>query len=159
VDTLPFSTDMYIIFEGIDAAGKDVLRAEFEKRTGFRHNAITRLFASQLVYSAYYKRPLWMNQAARIEYIQDAQRFIRLHKPLTVFVTADDEVTRARMRTRGENPVEHPDPSVAKVLFRSMIRVLGVPDRLLLEIDTSNNPPLSTLAMMVESRVKTLEGK
>jgi len=149
---------MYLIFEGIDAAGKDVLRAEFEKKTGYRHNAITRLFASQLVYSAYYKRPLWTNQKTREAYVQDAKKFIRVFRPLIVLVTANDEVTRARMRIRGEDPIDHPDPVLARVLFRSAIRVLEVPEKLFLEIDTTENPPLHTLAAIVESRVRTLEG-
>lgn len=148
---------MIVIFEGSDRTGKDVLRQTFEKRNSYANTCITRLFFSQFVYAYYYKRPLWTNHALRLDYIDTIRKFVYQFEPLVVFTTASQEVINERITRCGEDVNAHGSIEVINALYRKMFKLAKLPDRLLLVIDTTNNPSLNTLADIVQSRVNNLE--
>ena len=148
---------MILIFEGSDRTGKDALRQVFEKRNSYANTCVTRLFFSQLVYAYYYKRPLWTNPSLRASYAGVMQLFIKQFQPLVVFTTASQEVINERITRCGEDVNAHGSIEVINALYRKMFKLAKLPDRLLLVIDTTNNPSLNTLADIVQSRVNNLE--
>jgi len=149
---------MVIVFEGPDASGKDVLRNVFMQRTSYAHTAVTRFGLSQLVYSAYFKRPLWTVPLQRRAYVDMLKKFTRVVKPLTVFTYATQDAVDARVKSRGEDPALQPSVMATYTLYKQVISMVGIPDKLLVMIDTTGDPPLTTLSEVVESRIRTLEG-
>ncbi len=149
---------MIVIFEGPDAAGKDVVRDKFEELTKYEHTCVTRFYLSQLVYSRYYKRPQWESQGQRMKMERDIKKFLLLVNPLIVYCYADCGVLEDRIRRRGEKVEAQPDCEVIKDLFEKIFTEYHV-ERNLLRLDTSLCPPLEELSYRIVGKIKSLEGK
>jgi hypothetical protein len=87
------------------------------------------------------------------------RKFIKQFQPLIVFTTAAQDVINDRIKKCGEDVNAHGSIEVINALYRKMFKLAKLPDRLLLVIDTTNNPSPDALANIVQSRVNTLEEK
>jgi len=148
-----------VVFEGADASGKDTLKDAVEQRSGYAHNCVMRFGFSQLVYGAYYRRPIWTDLRKRREHVFLVRGFIRLARPLYVYTYASRETLEKRILARGESLDTQPSPDTVHGLFLDMFELVGISNRALLAIDTTGDPPVTTLARIVESRIKTLEDR
>ncbi len=77
-------------------------------------------------------------------------------KPLFVYMTADEGVLDKRIRSRGEDPSESPNPSAVKLAFEQWIDTLGLDERLL-RIDTTCDPDMDSLVETVVNKIKKLQ--
>lgn len=146
---------MLVIFEGPDAAGKTSLLRKFNTVTGYSHITVDRLHLSHMVYARYYCRKEFTDLALRTAAASAVKKFVVEEKPLIVFVRADPHVLMKRIRDRGEDPDQEPDPVQVEEIYEEEIRELGIHERLL-RLDTSFAPDLEGLARRIEGKVDSL---
>ncbi len=149
---------MLVIFEGADGAGKGVLLRAFRSLTNFAHLEWDRGYLSRLVYSEYYKRPMFTMPKLRKTAIAEFKKFVRVNKPLIVYLKADPEVLAKRIVCRGEDLSEGPDPRVVVPMFERWLHELDFMDRVL-EIDTTNEPDLEKLSIQIVKKINQLQCK
>lgn len=123
-----------IIFEGVDASGKDYMHKAFSKYTDFHYFGMTRGFVSAIVYTKLYSRRFNLGGHHRL-----AKRFMPIFQPLIVYCYATDEVLMNRLMARKETV-----PSIVQFrktdeLFKQVLKEY-VPAKNLVRIDTSSNP-------------------
>ena len=145
-----------LIFEGADASGKDILKTTIEKSGDYSHTCVMRFGFSQLVYGAYFKRPIWTNPKKRLAHVTVVRNLLKAVRPLYVYTYATPETLRERILRRGEKPELQPDSTAIDVLYRQMFELVGINGYQLLELDTTGDPDLNELVKSVEVKIQAL---
>lgn len=144
---------MLVVFEGPDGAGKTLLMREFNEATNYKHVAVDRMYLSHMVYARCFRRATCKTDIDAQAVFKD---FLRSMKPLIVYMTASVEVLNERIKSRGENPADGPDPIFVMDLYSSYIKAT-VPKECLLEIDTTSSPDLHDLTARITRKIKALK--
>ena len=147
---------MIVIFEGPDGAGKDFARRAFEQANNYRHLCITRAWLSQFTYACLYKRNDILDFEKYYVLCQEWYRFLRDFSPLTVLVLASPGVLAARLIKRGEDPTIKPVPASQVEIFKKIAKNI-IPSRMLLNLNTTNNPTRDAISLVIEKKIKKLE--
>lgn len=149
---------MIVVWEGMDASGKDVLRACFERMTEFGHTCVVRLHLSDLVYARYFGRPRWTDRTVREKFIVGARKFIEVMQPLYVYVTASNQTLARRIENRGESLRDQPRMDTVREYFEDSIRIFGLEHSSnFVRVQTDIGLTLTGACRIVERAVRDLE--
>jgi len=140
-----------IILEGPADSGKSQLKEVIEQRSSYASTVMVGFGISQLVYAAYFKRPLWTSAALRDAHVAMVRRFLRAVHPLYVLTRTSSVVSDFRAAAR-------PSADAVYKLYLQMFTLVGVPACRLLKINMLGTLQASQVSGIIESRVRTMAG-
>lgn len=140
-----------IIFEGLDASGKDYLRLGFSEYTNHRYICVTRMFISSVVYAELYSRA--SESAAHFNMLI---KFMSQFNPCVVYCDAHDGVLDARILQRGEEAVDPVLRAKTRAIYERVL-LERVPAKNLVRIDTSRNPAIEHMSKVILETLKTID--
>lgn len=150
---------MLVIFEGPDGSGKSLLRREFDKQTNYEHMSCDRMYLSFFVYAQMFGRNEFTSDKARKKLEADFRVFMKIMKPMIVYMKAKQSTLEERIRARGEDPREGPEASLSMTLYAHWIDHLKIQNRVV-TIDTTGDPDLDSLVKLISNKIKVLsQGK
>lgn len=138
---------MWVIFEGLDKAGKGTLEWEFLKATNFKHMVIDRGPMGYMTFDKLFDRETKLGNQ---DFIHQARKITKNQDFMVVYCYASEDVVAKRLEEHNE---ECPyDYGKAQKLLRDNIRRYYKPEKTL-ELDTS----YKTVAECVQLIIKKLE--
>ena len=138
---------MWVIFEGLDKAGKGTLEWEFLKATNFKHMVIDRGPMGYMTFDKLFNRETKLGNQ---DFIHQARKITKNQDFMVVYCYASEDVVAKRLEEHNE---ECPyDYGKAQKLLRDNIRRYYKPEKTL-ELDTS----YKTIAECVQLIIKKLE--
>lgn len=138
---------MWVVFEGLDKAGKTTLEWEFLKATNFKHMVIDRGPMGYMTFDKLFDRETKLGNQ---DFIHQARKIMKNQDFMVVYCFASEEVAAKRLEEHNE---ECPyDYGKAQKLLRDNVRRYYRPERTL-ELDTSN----MTISECVQKIVEKLE--
>lgn len=147
-----------VIFEGVDGSGKGTLLRAFREATRYAHLEWDRGYLSRLVYAQYYGRPTYTDPKLLKESISEFKKFLKTSRPLVVYLYAREDVLNKRIRARGEDPSQSPNPVVVSGIFNKWLEYFDLEERLA-TFDTSGDPDLGKMVDVITKRLKQLQRK
>lgn len=124
---------MWVIFEGLDKAGKTTLEWEFLKATNFKHIVVDRGPVGYKVFDELFGRN---NKLSEQEFIHQARKMMKNKDFMVVYLKCDAEVAEARIEVE-DNEVCPYDYKKAQKLYDKEVHRYYKSDRVL-EIDTTD---------------------
>lgn len=122
---------MWVIFEGLDKAGKTTLEWEFLKATNFKHMVIDRGPVGYLVFDKLFNRSTKLGDQ---EFIHQARKIMKSGDFMVVYCTVEKDHAAARLLAHNE---ECPyDYAKAQKLYRDAIHRYYYGKKVL-EVDTT----------------------
>ena len=138
---------MWVIFEGLDKAGKGTLEWEFLKATNFKHMVIDRGPMGYMTFDKLFDRETKLGNQ---DFIHQARKITKNQDFMVVYCYASEDVVAKRLEEHNE---ECPyDYGKAQKLLRDNIHRYYKPEKTL-ELDTS----YKTIAECVQLIIKKLE--
>lgn len=138
---------MWVIFEGLDKAGKGTLEWEFLKTTNFKHMVIDRGPMGYMTFDKLFDRETKLGNQ---DFIHQARKITKNQDFMVVYCYASEDVVAKRLEEHNE---ECPyDYGKAQKLLRDNIRRYYKSEKTL-ELDTS----YKTIAECVQLIIKKLE--
>ena len=122
---------MFVIFEGLDKAGKGTLEREFLKATNFKHMVIDRGPMGYMTFDKLFGRSTKIGDYSFIHY---ARKITKSNDYMIVYCVADRETAEARIAAHNETcPYDY---DKAQKLYRDNIRRYYRSDKVI-EVDTT----------------------
>lgn len=138
---------MWVVFEGLDKAGKTTLEWEFLKATNFKHMVIDRGPMGYMTFDKLFDRETKLGNQ---DFIHQARKIMKSQDFMVVYCYASEEVATKRLKEHNE---ECPyDYGKAQKLLRDNVRRFYKPEKTL-ELDTSN----MTISECVQAIIEKLE--
>lgn len=138
---------MWVIFEGLDKAGKTTLEWEFLKATNFKHMVIDRGPVGYMTFDKLFNRETKLGNQ---DFIHHARKIMKNQDFMVVYCFASEEVVAKRLAEHNE---ECPyDYGKAQKLLRDNVNRYYKPEKVL-ELDTSN----MTISECVQKIIEKLE--
>lgn len=141
---------MWVIFEGLDKAGKTTLEWEFLKATNYKHIVIDRGPASYMTFDKLFNRETKLGNQT---FIKQARKINKSKDFFVVYCYASEDVAAKRLKEHNEEcPYNY---SKAQKLLRDNIKRYYNQNKVI-EIDTSNMTPDECVKLIVE-KLKEIE--
>lgn len=138
---------MWVIFEGLDKAGKTTLEWEFLKATNFKHMVIDRGPVGYMVFDKLFDRETKLGNQ---DFIHHARKIMKNPDFMVVYCFASEEVVAKRLSEHSEKcPYNY---GKAQKILKENVRRFYKPEKTL-ELDTSDK----TISECIQEIVKKLE--
>lgn len=138
---------MWVVFEGLDKAGKTTLEWEFLKATNFKHMVIDRGPMGYMTFDKLFDRETKLGNQ---DFIHQARKIMKSQDFMVVYCFASEEVAAKRLAEHNEEcPYNY---GKAQKLLRDNVRRFYKPEKTL-ELDTSN----MTIPECVKAIIEKLE--
>lgn len=135
---------MWVIFEGLDKAGKTTLEWEFLKATNFKHVVIDRGPVGYMTFDKVLGRETKLGNQ---EFIHQARKIMKSGDFMVVYCTVDEATAEERLMLHGETcPYDY---AKAQKLYRDNVRRYYKPEKTL-ELDTTNKSIGECVELIVE---------
>lgn len=144
---------MFVIFEGLDKAGKTTLEWEFLKATNFKHMVIDRGPMGYMTFDKLFGRSTKLGDRDFVHY---ARKITKSDDYMIVYCTVDKEIADKRLEEHGETcPYDY---AKAQKLYRDNVRRYYREDKTL-ELDTGVHSIEECVALIVEKLQEVLKGE
>lgn len=135
---------MFVVFEGLDKAGKGTLEWEFLKATNFKHMVIDRGPMGYMTFDKIFGRSTKLGDRDFIHY---ARKITKSDDYLIVYCTVNESVAKERLEAHNETcPYDYGE---AQQLYRRNIERYYKPEKVI-EIDTTVLPVGRCVELIVE---------
>lgn len=135
---------MWVIFEGLDKAGKTTLEWEFLKATNFKHMVIDRGPVGYMTFDKIFGRSTKLGDR---DFIHHSRKIMKNPDFIVVYCFANDEVAAERLKEHNEKcPYDYGE---AQKLLRNNIRRFYKSEKVL-ELDTSYRMFSECVQMIIE---------
>lgn len=135
---------MFVVFEGLDKAGKTTLEWEFLKATNFKHMVIDRGPMGYMTFDKIFGRSTKLGDR---DFIHFARKITKSDDYMIVYCTVDKNVADARLKAHNETcPYDY---NKAQKLYRDNVHRYYRADKVL-EIDTTFLPIERCVELIVE---------
>lgn len=142
---------MFVVFEGLDKAGKGTLEREFLKATNFKHMVIDRGPAGYMTFDKIFGRSTKLGDRDFIHY---ARKITKSNDYLIVYCVANRSVVEERLKAHNETcPYDYDE---ASELYRKNVYRYYKPCKIV-EIDTTFLPVGRCVELIVE-KLKEVTG-
>lgn len=142
---------MFVVFEGLDKAGKGTLELEFLKATNFKHIVIDRGPAGYLAFDSIFKR---QTEEGVDEFASNAQTMMETNSFMVVYCRAPVEVAIKRIVEHNETcPYDY---KVAQSVYDWCVGSLYDMDRVVV-IDTTK--PIEECVNEIIKKMEVLKGE
>lgn len=122
---------MWVIFEGLDKAGKTTLEWEFLKATNFKHMVIDRGPVGYLTFDKLFGRETKLGNQ---EFIHQARKIMKSDNFMVVYCTVEKEIAEERLMLHGETcPYDY---EKAQKLYKNNVHRF-YHDNKVIEVDTT----------------------
>lgn len=123
---------MWVIFEGLDKAGKTTLEWEFLKATNFKHMIIDRGPIGYMTFDKIFNRE---DNNSKQDFIHHARKIMKSNDFMVVYCTVDKEIAYERLKFHNEScPYDY---GKAQKLYHDNVCRFYRPEKTL-ELDTTN---------------------
>lgn len=144
---------MWVIFEGLDKAGKTTLEWEFLKATNFKHMVIDRGPMGYMTFDKLFDRETKLGNQ---DFIHQARKIMKNQDFMVIYCFASEDVVAKRLNEHNE---ECPyDYGKAQKLLRDNVRRFYKPEKTL-ELDTSNKTISECVQMIIEKLEEVRKGE
>ena len=144
---------MWVIFEGLDKAGKTTLEWEFLKATNFKHIVIDRGPVGYMTFDKIFGRETKLGNQV---FIKQARKVSKSQDFVVVYCYASEDVVAKRLKEHNEEcPYNY---GKAQKLLRDNIKRFYSQDKVI-EIDTSNMTPVECVELIVEKLKEVQQGE
>lgn len=144
---------MWVIFEGLDKAGKTTLEWEFLKATNFKHVVIDRGPVGYMTFDKIFGRGTKLGNQ---EFIHQARKIMKSNDFMVVYCTVEKETVEERLALHGETcPYDY---IKAQKLYRDSVRRYYRPEKTL-ELDTTNKSIDECVELIVEKLKEVQQGE
>lgn len=144
---------MWVIFEGLDKAGKTTLEWEFLKATNFKHMVIDRGPMGYMTFDKLFDRETKLGNQ---DFIHQARKIMKNQDFMVVYCFASEDVVAKRLNEHNE---ECPyDYGKAQKLLRDNVRRFYKPEKTL-ELDTSDKTISECVQMIIEKLEEVRKGE
>lgn len=144
---------MWVIFEGLDKAGKTTLEWEFLKATNFKHMVIDRGPMGYMTFDKLFDRETKLGNQ---DFIHQARKIMKNQDFMVVYCFASEDVAAKRLNEHNE---ECPyDYGKAQKLLRDNVRRFYKPEKTL-ELDTSDKSIPECVQMIIEKLEEVRKGE
>jgi deoxyadenosine/deoxycytidine kinase len=144
---------MWVIFEGLDKAGKGTLEWEFLKATNFKHMVIDRGPMGYMTFDKLFNRETKLGNQ---DFIHQARKISKNQDFMIVYCHASEDVVAKRLKEHNEEcPYNY---GKAQKLLRDNIKRFYSQDKVI-EIDTSNMTPAECVELIVEKLKEVNKGE
>ncbi len=144
---------MWVIFEGLDKAGKTTLEWEFLKATNFKHVVIDRGPVGYMTFDVLFDRE---TNCGKQEFIHQARKSMKSNEYMVVYVYCDSKVAEKRLSDHGEAcPYNY---NKAQKLLRDNVRRFYKPNKTL-QLDTSTKTIDECVKLIVEKLSEVQKGE
>lgn len=144
---------MWVVFEGLDKAGKTTLEWEFLKATNFKHMVIDRGPMGYMTFDKLFDRETKLGNQ---DFIHQARKIMKNQDFMVVYCYASKDVAAKRLEEHNE---ECPyDYGKAQKLLRDNVRRFYKPEKTL-ELNTSNKSIPECVQMIVEKLEEVRKGE
>ena len=135
---------MFVVFEGLDKAGKTTLEWEFLKATNFKHMVIDRGPMGYMTFDEIFGRSTKLGDFNFIHY---ARKITKSDDFLIVYCVVDKKVAEQRLQFHKETcPYDY---DKAQKIYRNNIKRYYKADKVI-EIDTTNRSAAECVELIVE---------
>ena len=135
---------MFVVFEGLDKAGKGTLEWEFLKATNFKHMVIDRGPMGYMTFDKLFGRSTKLGDRDFIHY---ARKITKSNDYMIVYCTVDKNVAEERLKAHNETcPYDYDE---AQKLYRKNIRRFYNMSKVL-ELNTTNRSVKECVELIVE---------
>lgn len=135
---------MWVIFEGLDKAGKTTLEWEFLKATNFKHMVIDRGPVGYMTFDKIFGRETKLGTQS---FIHHARKIMKSDDFMVVYCSASKEVVEERLRDHNETcPYDY---IKAQKIYRDSVRRFYKNDKTL-ELDTTNKSVEECVELIVQ---------
>lgn len=135
---------MFVVFEGLDKAGKGTLEHAFLKATNFKHIVIDRGPMGYMTFDKLFGRSTKLGDRDFIHY---ARKITKSDDYMIVHCVVDTQVAMERISAHGETcPYDY---GKAQKLYRNNVRRYYQSDKVV-EVDTTSLPVESCVKLIVE---------
>ena len=144
---------MWVIFEGLDKAGKGTLEQGLLKATNYKHIVIDRGPVGYMVFDKLFNRE---TQLGNQVFIKQARKVSKSQDFVVVYCYASEDVVAKRLKEHNEEcPYNY---GKAQKLLRDNIKRFYSQDKVI-EIDTSNMTPVECVELIVEKLKEVQQGE
>lgn len=144
---------MWVIFEGLDKAGKTTLEWEFLKATNFKHVVIDRGPISYMIFDKLFNRE---TKPGNQVFIKQAREVNKSKDFIVVYCYASEDVVAKRLKEHNEEcPYNY---GKAQKLLRDNIKRFYNQNKVI-EIDTSTMTPAECVELIVEGLREVQQGE
>lgn len=144
---------MWIIFEGLDKAGKTTLEWEFLKATNFKHMVIDRGPMGYMTFDKLFDRETKLGNQ---DFIHQARKIMKSKDFMVVYCFASEKVAADRLNEHNEKcPYDY---GKAQKLLRDGIRRFYKPEKTL-ELDTGSHNIEECVKLIIEKMQEVLKGE
>lgn len=141
---------MFVVFEGLDKAGKTTLEWEFLKATNFKHIVIDRGPIGYMVFDKIFDRA---TKIGNNNFIHQARKLTKSKDFMIVYCFANESIVKKRLAEHNETcPYNY---TKAQKLYESNIKRFYKSEKVL-EIDTTNQSIEECVKLIVE-KVKEVQ--
>lgn len=144
---------MFVIFEGLDKAGKTTLEWEFLKATNFKHVVVDRGPIGYMTFDKLFGRSTKLGDRDFIHY---ARKITKSDDYMIVYCTVDKKVADIRLKEHNETcPYDY---DKAQKLYRTNIRRFYKLDKVV-EVNTTNRSIEECVNMIVDKLQEALKSE
>ena len=144
---------MWVIFEGLDKAGKTTLEWEFLKATNFKHLVVDRGPVGYKVFDKLIGRDTKLGDQ---EFIHQARKIMKNKDFMVVYVHCDEAVAEKRLKRYSETcPYDY---AKAQKFYRDNVRRYYKPEKTL-ELDTTNKSIDECVELIVQKLKEVQQGE
>lgn len=144
---------MWVIFEGLDKAGKTTLEWEFLKATNFKHMVIDRGPIGYKLFDKLFERDTKLGNQ---DFIYQARKICKNKDFTIVYCTCDVDTALERIKEHNE---ECPyDYAKAQKMYKDDVRRYYRPDKLVV-VDTTNTSIEDCVKLIVEKLEEVQRGE
>lgn len=144
---------MWVIFEGLDKAGKTTLEWELLKATNFKHMVIDRGPMGYMTFDKLFDRETKLGNQ---DFIHQARKIMKNQDFMVVYCFASEDVVAKRLNEHNE---ECPyDYGKAQKLLRNNVHRFYKPEKIL-ELDTSDKTISECVQMIIEKLDEVRKGE
>lgn len=144
---------MWVIFEGLDKAGKTTLEWEFLKATNFKYVVIDRGPVGYMTFDKIFGRETKLDKQ---EFIHQARKAMKSDDFMIVYCTVEKETAEERLTFHGE--ICPYDYEKAQKLYRDNVRRYYKPEKTL-ELDTTNKSIDECVELIVQKLKEVQQGE
>lgn len=144
---------MWVIFEGLDKAGKTTLEWEFLKATNFKHMVIDRGPMGYMTFDKLFDRETKLGNQ---DFIHQARKIMKNQDFMVVYCFASEETAAKRLNEHNEECTY--DYSKAQKLLRDNVRRFYKHEKTL-ELDTGDKSITECVQMIIEKLEEVQKGE